>query len=517
LDLEALLTDPEGFGLVNASPVQRAVCRIMTGEPLEELAELDEVAAIVGGAHALAALPTTAPRVVCFGAAVRCGKSTISAAKALRNAYLGDCSGLAPGEVPRVNIVSVDLDKSRETFDKLVGALTTSPHLAPLLIGRPGRDSVMVRNHSGWPVEIKMIAGSRAGQTLISRWCLGAIFDEAPRMLGQADGVVNLNDALTALKARMRPGAQIDLVGSLWAPRGPVFELVQRRFGKPGEDVVVIIATGPQLRPDLYTPEYCDRIRVDDDRTFESDVMARFADPEDALLHSVDVAAAMRADEHLLTRVPGQQYVAVMDPATRGNGWTLVVLTSPAPGRYEVVLAREWTGSRQQPLRASIVLREMADVLAPYEVFEIYTDQWGFDILTDVVKLLEEHGEIMPLALLQLDRDDDVASKGAETLFGKRALSLPANTQLRSDLIAVKKKPRQQGGFKVEFPKTADGRHCDFGAALLLAMQTLPEPPTAKVDLSASEDEQRVLDMLNGRIAHPGSSAAESILSGNFF
>lgn len=507
MDLEAVLTDPEGFGLTTASDAQRAVCRVIAGEPLAELAANDNVIAMLGGQQSVALLPSAPPRLVCLGAAVRCAKSTIVAAAAVCAAYNGDCTGLANGEVPRINIVSVDLDKAKETFSKLVGAIVNSPHLSSLLVGRPGKDSVTIRNHSGWPVEIKMVAGARAGETLISRWCLGAIFDEAPRMLGQSDGVVNLDDALSAIRARMRPGAQIFLVGSLWAPRGPVFDLVQARFGKPGADVVVIIASGPQLRPDLYTPEYCAQIQLDDDRTYNSDVLSKFADPEDAMLSSVDVAACARANDNIIPFVYGQHYAAIMDPATRGNGWTLLILTM-APGElWQVVLAREWVGSRQAPLRASDVLAEMAADLLPYELFEVYTDQWGFDLLQNIAELANTG-----LVFTMLTRDDMTDGKRLETLFGKRQLSLPANRQLRADLIALKKRPRQQGGSQIVFPKTADGRHCDYAAALLLAMQALPEAAVANDAPTMTEDERLAIEMLVQTGRSPYNNALDRMM-----
>jgi len=507
VNLEALLTHQDGFGLDTASDAQRAVCRIIGGEPLGDLANNPVVAEMVGGPQALAALPRTKPRKVCLGAAVRCAKSTIVAAAGLVAAYTGDCSGLKPGEVPRVPIVSVRIDQANETFSKLVGAVTQSPHLSKLLVGKPTTDSIRIRNRSGWVVEIKVTAGSRAGQALISRWLLAAIFDEAPRMIGEEDGVINLSHALTAIQARMRPGAQIFLVGSLWAPRGPVFDLVQDRFGKPGEDCVVMIASGPQLRPALYTPEYCERIRQDNDMTYECDVMSRFAQPEDAMLSALDVAACQRANDAYIPFVYGQQYAAVMDPATRGNGWTLLVLTM-APGElWQVVLAREWVGSRQSPLRASDVLAEMAEDLLPYELFEVYTDQWGFDLLQNIAELANTG-----LLFTMLTRDDTADGKRLETLFGKRQLSLPANRQMRADLIALKKRPRQQGGSQIVFPKTGDGRHCDYAAALLLAMQALPGAAVANELPTMTDDERLAIEMLAQTGRSPFNNALDRMI-----
>lgn len=511
MDLEALLTKPEGFALTQASDVQRAVCRMMTGVPLGELATNPDVAAIVGGQTALANLPKAPPRMVVLCAAVRTAKSTMVAAKALRNAYLGDCSGLARGEIPRVPIVSVDLDKADETFSKLLGALE-SPTLESLIVdGKERARSVLVRNISGRPVEIKVVAGARAGKSLVSRWCLGCIFDEAPRMIGAEDGVINLQHALTAIRARMRPGAQIDLVGSPWAPKGPVYELVQSRFGKPGDDVLVIVATGPQLRPGLYTPEYCERIKLEDDAAYEMDVLAHFADPEDALLSSVDVGAAVQSAPMLQSAVDGQHYVAIMDPATRGNGWTLGVLTCPEAGRYETCVAREWLGTRANPLRAGEVLREMAGILEPFGLYEVHTDQWGFDILQEVAELAETG-----LAFIPQTRDDDVAVKKLETLFGQHALAIPNEPKLKRDLIAMRKRPRQEGGFKVILPQTNDGRHCDYGAMMALAMQVLPDPPVVYRQPTVDTLEQEAIARLRDRQERPMDHAAESLFGGDW-
>lgn len=461
--------------MVDITPVQRAICRAMTGEPIGELSSDANVIAIFGGQQACAELPRRAPDMVVLGAAIRCGKSTIVAAKALRNAYLGDCSDLAYGEVPRVAILSVDLDKSRETLSKITGAMLNSTRLRQLLVTPRGmespitKDSVFVRNRSGRTVEIKVVAGARSGQTLISKWLLGLIADEAPRLQGQEDGVINLDDALSAVVARMRPGAQIDLVGSLWAPRGKVFELITHRFGKPGPDLVVMVANGPQLRPELYTPEYCERIRKADDRAYEADVMSHFADPETVLIPSVEITAATRADEGLRA-TPYMAYIAVIDPATRGNGWTLIVIGAKPQGGYELVLAREWIGSRAAPLKGSQVLPEIGAALEPYGIDAVHTDQAGYDHLVDIAELVHVSFE-----LRLVTRDDDVACKRLPALFTERRLTLPDVKQLRADLIALKRRPKQGGGSAPVLPKTADGRHCDYGAAVLLAMQVLPE------------------------------------------
>ncbi len=56
--LERLLTHPSAFGLLTASPLQRAICRIADGLPLGELAEHPDVMAAIGG---VASVPASRP------------------------------------------------------------------------------------------------------------------------------------------------------------------------------------------------------------------------------------------------------------------------------------------------------------------------------------------------------------------------------------------------------------------------------------------------------------------------
>src|SRR5438552_3658153 len=57
IPLERLLMSPAAFGLTTASSLQRAVCRIIDGLPLGELATCAEVRAAIGDVDALPSSP----------------------------------------------------------------------------------------------------------------------------------------------------------------------------------------------------------------------------------------------------------------------------------------------------------------------------------------------------------------------------------------------------------------------------------------------------------------------------
>ena len=104
--LESLLTHRLGFGLSTATPLQRQLARLVDGAPTldpsnpELLEAVGDVTPLVG----------VRPREVTIVAAIRSAKTMLSAAAAIRMTQTVDLEGLGHGEIPRVPILSLDLD-----------------------------------------------------------------------------------------------------------------------------------------------------------------------------------------------------------------------------------------------------------------------------------------------------------------------------------------------------------------------------------------------------------------------
>jgi hypothetical protein len=332
-------------------------------------------------------------------------------------------------------------------------------------------------------------------------------FDEAPRMQGQADGIVNLPDALSAVRGRLLPGAQIGLPGSPWAPRGPIYDMFVDRFGRPGRDLLFMIAKGPDMNPSRYTPEFCAELERDDPRAYRTDALALFADQEDALLSSIDVQACTRTAPLHLNPVPGMEYTATLDPATRKNAWTLVVLCQPKPGKLKVAFHHQWMGSKSAPLRPRLVFAEIAKMLEPYGITDVWSDQASFDALRDIAA---EFG----LSLFLDDFSESgwrTVARELEKIVSEHALELPPDAALRSDLLGMLKKLTRLS-WTIWLPTTNDGRHGDYAPALCLGIKHPPSPP-AHVDLPADYDalEQRVLEQLRAKQSDPLRFAADQL------
>lgn len=470
--LEDLLTSEDGFGLTTATPLQRAICKIIQGIPLGKLADNKTVKRALGFAN----IPTSEgpPAEVVIVAAVRTAKSMIAAATAIWASQTCDLSKLREGEIPRYSILSLELDNARVVHTHLLGALQ-KPALKPLrikagssgtwheLIDETGSDAVgseFLWHPSHRPVEIRVIAGKRAGGSLVSRWSIGTVLDEAPRMVGSTEGVINYDDARRAVRARLLPGAQILSIGSPYQPYGPIYDIVQKEWGEPTESRVVIKANGPSMNPYWWTPDRCEEIRVSDPTVYQTDVKAEFADGEETLFPQQILKNSTRTSPAVIDWERGHDYCAAMDPATRGNAWALVVCDRVGR-KKRVVYCQEWRGTTLDPLSPRRVLQETAEILKSYKLGWAYTDQWSADANKDL-------GFELGLHLIV----EDWTAQGKINAFTSLAtnladgqIELSPDKMLQRDLRLVKKKATQRGP-SIHLPSTNDGRHCDYAPAV---------------------------------------------------
>lgn len=465
--LEDLLTSVDGFGLTTATPLQRAICRIAQGAPLGELSTNPDIIECVGE---VAHLRRPGELVIISG--IRGGKSLIASAMAVWASQTCDMRRLGPGEIPRVSVVSITKDLANVVFRHLVGNIVAQKRLSVLLLDNPTSDAVLLRHPSGRPVEIKVVAGSKAGASLVARWSAGCIFDEAPRMAGQEDGVVNLEDAKSAILGRLLPGAQLVEIGSPWAPLGPIYELVQARWKNPTDQTVVIKAPATLMNPVWWTPERCAELQKSDPVAYQTDVLAQFADAEETLFPARVVESCTRAASGDLPYSENAEYVAAMDPATRGNGWTLIIATRGKDGVKRVATAQQWVGSRMDPLHPKLVLKEIANALGQYGLNWCMTDQYASDALRDIASDMN----------ITLAIEDWTAKKKVQhftslaTEMQSGRIEIPPDPILAKDLKVVRRRVIQNG-VAIILPKTPDGRHADYAAALAMAMSRWIDEP----------------------------------------
>lgn len=471
--LEELVTSLDGFGLDTATPVQRAWCWVLQDNSIpDHLWAVPEVQQTFDNVRPMPR-GSFVSREVLLLAGVRGAKTLICAAACVWFAIKCDLSQgpgkyLKRGERPRVSLVSARLSNAQEAFNYIRGALAEQPKLMPLLHGEPRKDSLTVRHPSGRLIDIKVVAMSaKQGVNLVSRWCAGVLFDEAPRMVADdADGKVNLDGMVRGVRARMLAGAPIMYIGSPVGAVGYVYNLFIQNFGKSPNRVTVGRARGSWLNPVHWTPERIEALRSNP-QTYDdylTDELAQFRDVEAQMFTHAGVAQCTREGPLIIAPEAGRTYTAVMDPATRGNAWTLLVAESEDNVRFRVCLAMEWVGSKMAPLSPRTVFDLVKQAVAPYRVATVGTDQWAIDPLRDLAR--DVGLELSPAPFSKVNKTKRYLAVKFRVESG--LLELPPVENMRNDLLSVKQIIKGNGDVDVRLPESADGRHCDFAAGLAL-------------------------------------------------
>jgi hypothetical protein len=179
------------------------------------------------------------------------------------------------------------------------------------------------------------------------------------------------------------------------------------------------------------------------------------------------------------------RYVATIDPATRGNAWTLVVACLSDNQVRRIVLTREWIGSKVKPLSPGAVFKEIADLIRPYKLAHVHSDQFAEDALRELAR---PHG----LALL-VDKPWTQAVKAdaydaLRTLLQEKKLELPADPTVKTDLLGVRVRLTRAG---TTYELASQGsRHSDYAPAIAMAVSLCRVPCTPVPSKLTSEQEE---------------------------
>lgn len=474
LTLEQIVTHREAFGLETASPVQRAIYRVSDGLPLGTLWDREDVREAFGHVQP----PERVPDTFAIFSGIRGYKSGAAAARCLQATQECDLSTTRTGDIISIPCLSITKERAADVFQHLARNVQEKPALRKLLVGSIKAESLVLRHPSGRPIEVRVTAIAKYGSTLVGRWLAGLVLDEAPRMAGEDDGVRNLEQSLLAVAGRMLPGSTIWIVGSPHAPTGPAYELDRKYFGAPADGIVVVRAPGPSLNPGYWTPEFCAKMERENPGAYRTNCQARFLDAAGAMFSLSAVEAASRKGE--LEPDPRCTYTAAIDPAARGNSFALVIVgrsgdgAEPHEGRVKdrVVLTRRWRPDGKVPLDLPDIFRQIAELVTPYGIKVVRSDQWAIDALRPIAQM---HGLGIAEETITSTRKTEIY-ESFRLRLERGEVEILDDPILRGDLMRVRKVPTL-AGLRIETATLADGSHGDMASACVLAFAyAIPDP-----------------------------------------
>lgn len=418
----------------------------------------------------------------------RGGKSSTLSRLAVVESLYGR-HNIPPGDVGVVPIVSTDKPEAMgrlRTIEAILDALGVAykPCKAPIL----GIELV------DRPIAFRVYAASIAGVSGFTS--IFVLLDEVAKWADKDTGANPAKEVIRSIRPTMltQPNARMVLSSSPWGMLDAHYDAFEA-----GDTPLQTVAYAPTWVANPTITEEQTRIEEPDESTWLREFKAEpQAEIEEGLLTEMLVDRAVRKpvlDPQTrklvvdLPRMPGHFYVATMDPATRGNAWTLVVATRGPDRVRRVALAREWRGTRAIPLVSKDVLLEIRELIKPYGLTWVTSDQWAGDPLRDTAR---EVGLTLVLEpWTHINKCE--AYVGLRTMLLDEELELPPVDAVKTDLLGIRKKLTRNG---VTYELATQGaRHSDFAPAIAMAaakvrgVARLDPPP--KSDVEKAEEHKR--------------------------
>lgn len=413
----------------------------------------------------------------------RGGKSSTLSRLAVVEALYGH-HVVPPGDMATVAIVSTDKAEALgrlHTIEKILEALDV-PY-------EPSRSPKLGVKLKGRNVEFRVFAATIKGVSGFTG--IFVICDELAKWRDADTGVNPATTVLASVRPTMatQPHARMALISSPMGRLDAHYDAYEE-----GETERQVVAHAPTWTANPTITEAQTHRDEPDPATHAREYRAvPQTGSESSLLteHLVDRATRHGGDAPKPER---GWCIATMDPATRGNAWTLVVATRNEKGVRRVLVVREKRGTPTEPLSPRAVFDEWAPMLRSYGISVILTDQWAIDALQDSATacglfLQEEAWHTKNKAEAY-----DALLKHAQN----NELELPDEKNVKNDLLGIRRK-LTRNGVTYELATTQDGRHSDFAPAIAMAVvhadaMAPPEKPTKTVQEVYDDGKRRFLE-----------------------
>jgi hypothetical protein len=396
----------------------------------------------------------TGKRQLVVRAGRRAGKSSTMARLAVCTALYGE-HVVPPGDIGIVAFISTTRDEAAQrlrTIEAILDALRIKR--VPIENGceLPGRR-----------VGFKVFACSVASVSGFTG--IACIADEVAKWRDSDTGANPAREVLAAARPTMatQPNARMFLISSPLA----TLDLHHDTFEQGSTDFQEVAHAETWVANPTLTE--ADTHALEPDHATWSREYAAIPATElsESLLSVNEVDGATRDEPADLAPFPGAWFCAI-DPATRGDAWTLVVAGRSHTSRVvRIAHAAEWQGTKANPLSPEAVFADIATRVRPYNIRVIHSDQASADALTDIASRVGLQLVCEPAtATLNLARADNFRTR---LRTGEVELAPVAN--LRTDLLNVRRL-LTRSGVTILLPRIG-GRHCDFAPPVFAAVQHL--------------------------------------------
>ena len=328
-------------------------------------------------------MPTKPVRRAYVGAGRRGGKSFVSGIQAVFHAVKPRTWTLAPGETSTIPIVAADRKQARVIHSYIKGLFAASPRLAPMLDGKPTKDTIKLTNRTQIVVFTASYKTSRG-------YSLAAAFGDETAFWENSE--TSTNPDVEIVNA-IRPGLMttrgpLIITSTPYSRRGVLWNGYRACWGKDDVDEVYWKASSRDMNPGL-DPADIDAAYEEDPEAAAAEYGGEFRSDLAAFISEELIASVTIPGRGDLPYVARFKYHAFVDPSggsLGGDSYTLAI--GHTEGTTHIVDAiREST----PPFSTEGVTSTYAEVMAMYKIRECHGDHYAAEW---PVQMFRDHGGV---------------------------------------------------------------------------------------------------------------------------
>ncbi len=428
MKLYDFMTDPDLCGTEfrgKSWNAHRVIARLYDGD-----AELlsDDEAELALKITGRAELPTERPKVLGIGAGRRGGKTRLTSVIGLCEAMKDFSDVLAPGETAIIALIAPTRDQASLLLDYSRGLVQGSEVLSSELIA----DTANALEFKG-RTRIEVTTGSY--RTVRSRTLAAAVIDEASFLRSDESALPDeelfraLWPALVTLKG------PLIVISSPHRKVGLMYRLYKQYYGDQGNGRGLFIQASTRTLNPTIGEEVITEAMNSDPEAARSEWLAEFRSDLTEAFPGADITLATQPGRRMLPRMPGQRYVAFLDPSGgRHDAMTLAI--AHREGQERVVL--DVLKIQAPPFDVESTLQNFAETLSAYGLSTAWGDRYGAEW---VRQSFARYG----IAYTPSDHDKSTIYSSMIPLFAQGFVELLDVPRLDTELRLLERKVRPGG------------------------------------------------------------------------
>lgn len=390
--------------------------------------------------------------------------------------------GVPPGEEAYVMLLAPTMKQSRIAFKYILSYLRKSPIISKHVVGAT-KDEIRLDN------QVVIACHPRGYDSVRGRTIIAVVADELAFWRNEEDSADSAEEVIAALLPGMATvrNPKLIKISTPFRKNGLLWKEFQQRAEL--DFPVWQLSTqemNPTIRPSLF-----ERERKRDEDKFVREYFAQFTDATCGWIASEILDPCIVRGRHGLPFLRDVRYVAALDPASRHNDFALAILHSLPSGTIVVDRVARWTGTKTAPLAYELVLKEVRNILADYQINSAIGDQFCCDAISQY--------------LLRLDIFYQICAFGANTrpaIFGnlkhllvQQRIELVDNPELLQQLRSLREEKTARGQIDV---RPLGRARDDLAVAVAVAARELtkPEPALPSFELGIVERYNRRLPQM---------------------